>query len=208
VRFNVASHTCAICEVLGMDNMHSLINAIQILTMDNHWRIRHTLVQQAAGLAKIIGVEMFQQKLEALYMSSLYDSVHSVREAGISHLQDITEAFGCEWTVDHLLPKLMEQYSQSSGYVNRVTTLHALPRMSLVMSPEQVMQFIVPVLIKATKDVVPNVRFCACRNVTWMLENHPGVAINAVVKPVLQTLESDADTDVQYYAQRAVACCN
>ena len=44
------------------------------------------------------------------------------RQAAIQHLKDIAETFGSQWTVEHLLPKLVEQYSGSVGYANRVTT--------------------------------------------------------------------------------------
>merc|ERR1712007_1350 len=153
---------------------------------------------------------MFQSKLEALFLSSLRDSVHSVRQAAIVHLKEIAETFGAQWTVEHLLPKIVEQYSQSAGYANRVTTLHVLPQVSNVMTADQIVQFIVPLLIKATKDNVPNVRFCPCRTIMWMMENHNlgSVSINTVIKPTLQELEKDSDIDVQYYAQRALAHCH
>merc|ERR1712039_111558 len=139
--------------------------------------------------------------LEALFLSSLRDSVHSVRQAAIQYLKEIADTFGAQWTVEHLLPKLVEQYSQSSGYANRVTTLHVLPQVSGAMTPDQIMQFIVPLLIKATKDSVPNVRFCACKEIMWMAKHHNlgAVSINNLIKPTLQELEHDSDIAVQYY---------
>merc|ERR1719183_970036 len=115
---------------------------------------------------------MFQSKLEALFLSSLRDSVHSVRLSAIKNLAEITKAFGAQWAVENLLPKIVEQYSQSAGYANRVTTLHVLPQVATVMTADQIVQFIVPLLIKATKDSVPNVRFCACRTIMWIMEHH------------------------------------
>merc|ERR1712157_492085 len=133
------------------------LHTIQNLIMDNHWRIRQSVVEQVPKLARLFGVDMFQSKLEPLFLSSLRDSVHSVRQAAILHLKEIAETFGSRWTVEHLLPKLVEQYSQSSGYANRVTSLQVLPQVSGVMSAEQIVQFSLPLLIKATKDSVPNV---------------------------------------------------
>jgi len=208
VRLNIATHAGLLCEVLSVEGTPpSLLNTIQSLMVDNHWRIRQRVVEQVPTLTKLFGVDVFQTKLETLYLSSLRDSVHSVREAAVQYLKGIADTFGSQWTVEHLLPKLVEQYSQSAGYANRVTTLHVLPQVSGVMTPEQIMQFIVPVLIKATKDNVPNVRFCACRNIMWMTEHHNlgTVALNTVIKPALLELEHDSDIDVQYYAQRALA---
>mmetsp|Transcript_12475 Transcript_12475/g.33527 ORF Transcript_12475/g.33527 Transcript_12475/m.33527 type:complete len:593 (+) Transcript_12475:69-1847(+) len=210
VRLNIVSHAGLICEVLSVDGLvHSLLHTIQNLIMDNHWRIRQSVVEQVPKLARLFGVEMFQSKLEALFLSSLRDSVHSVRQAAIQHLKEIADTFGSQWTVEHLLPKLVEQYSQSAGYANRVTTLHVLPQVSGVMTPDQIVQYIVPLLVKATKDSVPNVRFCACRTTMWMMENHSlgSQCVNGTIKPALVELEHDSDIDVQYYAQRAIAQC-
>uniref|UniRef100_A0A7S2JBX3 Phosphatase 2A Regulatory Subunit A helical domain-containing protein n=1 Tax=Zooxanthella nutricula TaxID=1333877 RepID=A0A7S2JBX3_9DINO len=207
VRLNVVSHAGLICEVLSVDGLvHSLLHTIQNLIMDNHWRIRQSVVEQVPKLARLFGVEMFQSKLEVLFLSSLRDSVHSVRHAAIMHLKEIADAFGSQWTAEHMLPKLIEQYSQSAGYANRVTTLHTLPKVSGVMTTDQIEQFFVPLLVKATKDSVPNVRFCACRMIIWMLENQKfGPASVKTIKPVLMEMEHDSDIDVQYYALRALA---
>eukprot|EP00913_Durusdinium_trenchii_P001106 g1014.t1 len=213
VRLNIVSHAGLICEVLSVDGLvHSLLHTVQNLIMDNHWRIRQSVVEQVPKLSRLFGMEMFQSKLEDasnIFLSSLRDSVHSVRQAAIQHLKDIADTFGSQWTVEHLLPKLVEQYSGSVGYANRVTTLHVLPQVSFVMTPEQLVQCIVPLLVRATKDSVPNVRFCACRTIMWMMEHHNLGAqnINTIIKPCLSELEHDPDIDVQYYAQRALLLC-
>lgn len=211
VRLNIVSHAGLICEVLSMDIvMDTLLPVIQNLITDNHWRIRQSVVEQVPKLAKLFGVDLFQSKLEALFLSSSRDSVHSVRQAAVQHMEEICAAFGAAWTIEHLLPKLVEQYSPTGGYANRVTTLGMLPRVSNVMTPDQIVQFIVPWLVKATKDAVPNVRFCACRTIMWMMEHHSlgTTSINTTIKPALLELESDPDIDVQYFAQRALTLCH
>jgi serine/threonine-protein phosphatase 2A regulatory subunit A len=206
VRLNIVSHAGLLCEVLGVDGLvHSLLHTIQSLIMDNHWRIRQSVVEQVPKLAKLFAVDMFQSKLEALFLSSLRDSVHSVRQAAITNLKEIAETFGEQWSVDHLMPKIMEQYSQSAGYANRVTTLQVLPQVSGVMKPDQVGKLIVPLLQKATKDSVPNVRFCACRIIMSTLEQYPEVSKD--IKQTLMELKDDSDSDVQYYSQRALLLC-
>jgi serine/threonine-protein phosphatase 2A regulatory subunit A len=210
VRLNIVGHAGLICEVLSVDGLvHSLLHTIQSLIMDNHWRIRQSVVEQVPKLARLFGIEMFQSKLESLFLSSLRDSVHAVREAAITHLKEVSETFGAEWTVDHLVPKITEQYSQSAGYANRVTTLNVLPQLSHVMTASQIGQLLLPLLIKATKDTVPNVRFCACKTILWMMTKHSlgSQAITSQIKPALMELEHDPDIDVQYYAQRAMEQC-
>eukprot|EP00931_Biecheleriopsis_adriatica_P049847 TRINITY_DN2883_c0_g1_i1.p1 TRINITY_DN2883_c0_g1~~TRINITY_DN2883_c0_g1_i1.p1 ORF type:complete len:592 (-),score=132.63 TRINITY_DN2883_c0_g1_i1:69-1844(-) len=209
VRLNMVSHAGLICEVLPQEAfISSLMSTITNLIMDNHWRIRQSVVEQIPALARMLGQEFFESKLESIVLSSLRDSVHSVRQAAISKLEDIAKCFGTKWTVDRLLPKLVEQYSTSAGYANRVTTLHVLPQVSSVMSPEQVGQYVMPLALKATKDSVPNVRFCACKIITAMIENKR-VSPQKIkeVRDVLAELKDDSDIDVQYYVQQALQNC-
>lgn len=208
VRLNIVSHAGLFCEVLS--DMADILQQIQTLIMDNHWRIRQSVVEQVPKIAKHFGVDMFQAKLEALFLASLRDSVHSVRLAAINQLSEISTAFGRDWTVQHLLPKLEDQYSQNAGYANRVTTLHVLPQVAGVMTQDQIAKDVVPMLIRATKDPVPNVRFSACRTIMWMIENRNlgQSPIQSSIKPALQELEQDSDLDVQIYAQRALQLCS
>ena len=102
------------------------------------------------------GADMFQSKLEALFIQSLNDSVFAVREATINNIrvrhththtqthtqthsvcislhlsvcvvQLIAETFEPQWTVEHLLPKILDQYNKATGYTYRMATLHAIP---------------------------------------------------------------------------------
>mmetsp|Transcript_47637 Transcript_47637/g.136016 ORF Transcript_47637/g.136016 Transcript_47637/m.136016 type:complete len:588 (-) Transcript_47637:73-1836(-) len=209
VRLHMVSHFGLICEVLSVDMVHSLLLIVSNLIVDPNWRIRQSVLEQVPKLAKLYGADLFQSKLEAFFLSRLQDSVHSVRQAAINHLSEITDTFGSQWTVEHLLPKLVEQHTQSASYANRLTTLHALPQVAGVMTSEQIVQFVVPLMIKATKDNVPNVRFCACRTISWMMEHHSlgPACINSQIKPALQELEHDSDIDVQYFAQQALQSC-
>lgn len=64
-----------------------------------------------------------------------------------------------------------------------------------------------PVVLAASKDRVPNVKF----NVAKILQTvaplvEPSV-LEATVKPCLQELAEDGDTDVRYYARQALQVC-
>lgn len=205
VRLNIVQQSGTICDVLGVDGLiHSLLHSIQSLIMDNHWRIRQSVVEQVPKLAKLFGVEMYQSKLEALFLSSLRDSVHDVRRTAIERLEEIAKLFGKQWTMDRLFPKITEQYSQSAGYANRVTTLQVLPKLSGVMEAEQVSAQIVPMIIKAMKDGVPNVRFCALKMLITLSQDKKITqsAYTSQIKPLIHELQQDSDVDVQYFAHQ------
>merc|ERR1712190_609936 len=115
-----------------------------------------SVLEQLPELAKQFGPEMFHSKLETMFLNSLSDSVHAVRAASIENISIICKNFGNEWTINHFLPKITEQYSASSGFSTRLTILHSLPQLASVMNPEQIQTLLCAMLMKGMQDGVPN----------------------------------------------------
>jgi serine/threonine-protein phosphatase 2A regulatory subunit A len=221
VRLNIVSHAGTFCDVLGVESfMHSCLHTIQTLIMDNHWRIRRSVVEQVPKLAVKFGVDMYQQKLEALFISSLRDSVFSVRKEALTQLKQIADTFGQQWTAEHLLSKIMDLYggvqgqNPATGYASRVTTLQAMPKVwDSLRADQSASSAVISLLVKALKDSVPNVRFCACKVVIELLTDTKDKAeLVKKLKPALLELgdgpSPDSDSDVQYFAQQGLKLCD
>eukprot|EP00386_Alphamonas_edax_P001714 GDKI01005142.1.p1 GENE.GDKI01005142.1~~GDKI01005142.1.p1 ORF type:complete len:590 (-),score=207.65 GDKI01005142.1:146-1915(-) len=211
VRLNVVCHAGDICEILGADALaHSLLNAIQGLVQEaGAWRIRLSVVEQIPRLAKHFGQELFSSKLEGLFLNALTDPVHTVREATIKNIKVLAESFGPEWTVDHLLPKVLEQYSPEKSYSKRLTALHAVPHLASVLSMDQIERHLVPIVVKSMKDNVPNVRFASAKTASVLLDKNlmsPNI-VQGMLKPGLQELINDSDGDVAHFASKALLKC-
>jgi len=210
-RLSIVQQTGEICLVLGMDAVtasNSLINALQVLIMDNQWRIRLAVVEQIAALAKQFGVDMFQTKLETVFLSSIDDSVFYVRMQAVDVLKKVAKHFGPAWTVDHLLPKILEHYNTNSGFVMRVTVLNTMHRLAEVLNPEQIMEHLFPVVLRGANDSVPNVRCQALATLNnWMKNTELGVTREGVARSLRQELprlQQDTDQDVQIQVYQAM----
>eukprot|EP00916_Digyalum_oweni_P010855 GHVL01018061.1.p1 GENE.GHVL01018061.1~~GHVL01018061.1.p1 ORF type:complete len:590 (+),score=61.86 GHVL01018061.1:42-1811(+) len=217
VRLNIVSHAGELCEVLGNDAVLThILTSIQGLFMDNQWRIRLCVVKQIPRLAKQLGQDLYQSKLESVYMSCFSDSVHAVREVTIETMQLLAQHFGSSWTVSRLVPKFVEMFNKTHSYSNRITTLHALPRLCPVMNPEEVIEHILPLLNAAYMDTVPNVRFVTVNVCGEVVKNTPsgitkpgaGSILVDAVKPIILELCNDADADVRYYSTLAAQKLN
>jgi serine/threonine-protein phosphatase 2A regulatory subunit A len=204
-RLCIVQQAGVICEVLGMDAVatvnNSMINALQVLIMDNQWRIRLAVVEQIASLAKQFGVEMFQSKLENVFLSSIDDSVFYVRMRAVEVLRKVAKNFGAAWTVDHLLPKILEHYNSESGFVMRVTVLNTMAKLADVLTPDQIMEHLFPVVMRGASDTVPNVRCQALATLNlWMREPTIGLSPEIIARTLrseLPRLQNDTDGDVQ-----------
>jgi serine/threonine-protein phosphatase 2A regulatory subunit A len=206
VRLNVVGHAGLMCEVLTWDGfVHSLLKSFLQLFVDTNWRIREVVVQQIPKLAIQCGRDMYESKLERVFLSAFRDGVHSVRLRAIAESKTIVDAFGAEWTVQHLMPKIVN-LADLDAYANRVARLLILGKIFQVLSASQIEEHMVPMVVEALRDSVPNVRFTACKVLILFMEAGGNLNCSAF-KPILVELKSDSDADVQYYAQSALDLC-
>lgn len=83
---------------------------------------------------------------------------------GITKSKDLAEKFGKDWIISSFVPKVTENYNiDKQGYNYRMCSLNSMKVIMPFISKEQVTQFVVPFLIKALKDPIPNVKFTAAK---------------------------------------------
>ena len=82
-------------------------------------------------------MEVFQSKFETVFLSSIDDSVFYVRMRAVEVLRKVAKIFGSTWTVEHLLPKILEHYNADTGFVMRVTVIRTMHKLADVLSPQQ-----------------------------------------------------------------------
>jgi serine/threonine-protein phosphatase 2A regulatory subunit A len=71
-------------------------------------------------LARQLGETFFNEKLNAICIVWLKDSVFSVREAALAMFKQVAKLFGDAWVVKFYLPALMSLQSEIS-YLHRLT---------------------------------------------------------------------------------------
>jgi len=131
-----------------------------------------------------------------------------VRETAIKNIGQIARDFGSTWAVEHLLPKILELYSSTAGHSTRLTCIAGILQLCPLMTPEQIGTYAIPLVLKATKDTVPNVRFMACKAIEVIISNYDmnPALVATQIKPALTELLQDTDMDVQYHCQVSLAC--
>lgn len=140
-----------------LSSVQTIIGAFQ---KDNQYKIREKIINTLCDLGIAYGLEVFKVHLEALYFTYLTDPVHSVRETGIRCLDKLSAKFGSSWTINTLIPKLMNQLSQpKTSYINRMTVLSSISICAKNLNATQVNDNVIANLLKYLKDKIPNVRF-------------------------------------------------
>lgn len=89
-------------------------------------------------------------------------------------------------------------------YLYRMTILHAISLLAPVMGSEITRSELLPIVITASKDRVPNIKF----NVAKVLESIFPIVDQSVVektiRPSLVELSEDPDVDVRFFSNQAL----
>ena len=104
-------------------------------------------------------------------------------------------------------PQVLEKIS-NPHYLYRMTILNATSLLAPVKGREITFQTMLPVVINASKDSVPNIKF----NVAEVLQSLIPIVDHSVVeqsiRPCLVELSEDPDVDVRYFAAEALRACD
>ncbi|KAJ1436236.1 HEAT, type 2 [Sesbania bispinosa] len=156
---------------------------LQLLSIYPYWQVNW-------------GWGFFDDKLGALCMQWLQDKVHSIREAAANNLKRLAEEFGPEWAMQHIIPQVLEMIN-NPHYLYRMTILRAVSLLAPVMGSEITCSKLLPIVVSASKDRVPNIKF----NVAKVLESIFPIVDQSVVektiRPCLVELSEDPDVDVE-----------
>ncbi|WZZ58893.1 hypothetical protein YC2023_059000 [Brassica napus] len=128
-------------------------------------------------------------------------NVYSIREAAANNLKRLAEEFGPEWAMQHLVPHVLEMVS-NPHYLHRMMVLRAISLMDPVLGSEITCSKFLPVVVEASKDRVPNVKF----NVAKLLQSLIPIVVEKTIRQCLVDLseDPDVDVDVRYFANQAL----
>jgi serine/threonine-protein phosphatase 2A regulatory subunit A len=189
------------------------------LAEDKQWRVRQAIIEYIPLLATQIGVQFFDEKLGALCMSWLGDTVFSIREAATINLKRLTDVFGVDWARATIIPKVLGM-GEHPNYLYRMTTIFAITvsicgrllcrslceqTMASSLNVQIIRDTVLDAALSLANDPIPNIRF----NVAKCLETLAGVlggsaegqeVVQRRIIPALKKLQEDSDADVRWVA--------
>eukprot|EP00898_Chlorokybus_atmophyticus_P001885 jgi/Chlat1/2698/Chrsp180S08752 len=211
VRLNIISKLDQVNQVIGIDLLsQSLLPAIVELAEDRHWRVRLAIIEYIPLLASQLGVQFFDGKLGELCMAWLGDQVYSIREAATHNLKRLAEEFGVEWAQQHIIPQVLDMVKNPmiKNYLYRMTVLFAISLLAPVVGGEITCQTMLPVVVNAAKDKVPNIKFNVAKMLQGLIPIVDHSVVENTIRPTLLELHEDPDVDVRFFAGQALQVCD
>lgn len=170
--FEVRLGVCKSLYEIFISSDQVLLNSVPTIMgtfqKDVQYKIRERVIYTIAKLGVAFGLEIFKAHFETIFFNYLTDSVSSVRETGIQALEMLTAKFGASWTVNNLIPKLMNYLTQpkTTSYLHRMAVLSSISACIKSLNNSQAYDHVVTNLLKYLKDKIPNVRFFVIKNLS------------------------------------------
>ena len=134
------------------------------MTKDGQWRVRMGVVELIGDLSIIYGKEIFCKQLQSIFMGYLTNTAASVRQMGISKAVVLAQHFKQDWVMNEFIPVVINHYSvDKKGYNYRMCCLNSLAAVMPYIQKEDITKHVIPTFLKATKDEIPNVKFCVSK---------------------------------------------
>jgi hypothetical protein len=134
-------------------------------------------------------------------MGYLTNTAASVRAMGIEKSGILAQNFKQEWIMNEYIPVVVNHYTvDKKGYNYRMCCLYSLAAVMPYVMKDQITQHIIPIFLKATKDDIPNVRFCASKIISNTRNLIDTTAFANQLVPALKEMANDQDKDVAHFA--------
>lgn len=79
-------------------------------------------------------------------------------------MKHLTEIFGPQWAVTHVIPKLLSLHVDKN-YLHRLTPLFGMATLTPVLPIDVVRRMFIPVIITLQQDPVPNIRMNVAKSI-------------------------------------------
>lgn len=198
----------SINAVIGVDLLNqALLPSIIDLAEDSKWRVRYAIIELIPKLARNLGNEFFNDKLNGVCIGWLNDNVYAVREAATKNLCELVTCFGEIWAMDFVIPRI-ERMLVHTNYLHRITAVHCMESLIKVLSVKSIESVILQMLNQASSDSVANVRLTVAKTIAYFPLNKFLEVNQIFVKELISRLASDNDSDVMFSAQKSAAALN
>ena len=201
IRMSLINNLPELNKVIDINNIiESIMPPIKEISANKSWRVRIQIMEIIPVLAKLFNQHLFMSNIFPICITSLMDSVFSIREASCKLFVTIYKDVKNEEFEKKLLEKLNE-LCLSSSYLLRNTALVYIKFYIEKLDDKIYLEFfekkLVGIVFNLSKDKIANVRL----NCAFILNKIKNIKfkdnkINAEINSIIEILKADKDADV------------
>ena len=197
VKITVLEGLVKMAKHLGVKIFDTTVQeSFKALIKEAAWRVRMSVFELIGEIGIILGKQGFADTLEEIFLSFFSDKAAAIREKGIEKSVQLANAFGSDWVSEKLLPKAFENYhNEEQGYLYRMSSLIMFEKVIKFISESDIKNKFIPLLLKASEEKVPNIRFW-CARAIFNIKAITKRVFDDEFNEIISRLKDDKDQDV------------
>ena len=201
IRMTLINNLSELNKVIEINNIIEIIMpSIKEISANKSWRVRLQIMEIIPVLAKLFNQQLFMNHIFPICITSLMDSVFSIREAASKLFVTIYKDVKNDEFEKKLLEKLNE-LCNSTSYLLRNTVLVYIKFFIKNLEDKIYFEFfekkLIGIVLMLSKDKIANIRI-SCGYVWNKIKDikFKDSKINSEINNVIDSLKKDADSDV------------
>ena len=201
IRMTLINNLSELNKVIEINNIiESVMPSIKEISANKSWRVRIQIMEIIPVLAKLFNQQLFMNHIFPICITSLTDSVFSIREAGCRLLVTIYKDVKNDEFEKKLLEKLNE-LCNSTSYLLRNTVLVYIKFFIEKLGEKMYFDFfekkLLGIVLMLSKDKIANIRI-SCGFIWNKIKDikFKDSKINNEISNIVDTLKKDEDNDV------------
>ena len=201
IRMTLINNLSELNKVIEINNIiESVMPSIKEISANKSWRVRIQIMEIIPVLAKLFNQQLFMNHIFPICITSLTDSVYSIREAGCRLLVTIYKDVKNDEFEKKLLEKLNE-LCNSTSYLLRNTVLVYIKFFIEKLGEKMYFDFfekkLLGIVLMLSKDKIANIRI-SCGFIWNKIKDikFKDSKINNEISNIVDTLKKDEDNDV------------
>jgi len=226
-RLAVTQKLDSLIDVLTVDQASEALDIIYALLSDKNWRLRHAALWLLPALARQmsagkgagafnaqfiskgsttpVGASHADASVSEPFKQCASDNCALIRNDWVRVCKEIAEVLGSEWVKAHVQPTI-DALVDVKNYQLKSVFLDAAAELGGHLGKEYTGDTVVKAAARMAEDKVPNLRQVVATSMGIVASRGyvDAAPIKAQIKPLLEKLAEDSDTDVKRAAEEAL----
>lgn len=135
----------------------------------------------------------------------MMNTAAAVRKKGVHKSGQLGQKYGANWIMSEFIPVVKSLYKmEKRGYNYRICCLQSAEAVMPYLSKPQIQEVVIPLLLDALSDPIPNVTFSALKIIIKNTQYIDEQAFASQLAPKIRETLNNPDPDVKYYSEKAL----
>ena len=147
------------------------------------WRLRFAVAETAAELSKYLELDAIDNEILSIYELLMRDNEPEVRSEAVAKLPFMAKNCTQSLLIEKIIPIIKEQIANDASNHVKGSMAQGICDLSDALSTEQILEHVVPPILKIMQDSSTDVRISLMKNIAKLAKNMGEEQVEQVIIP-------------------------